>query len=261
MDLPKVIGHRGAAAVAPENTLVGLRAAAAAGVRVVEFDVKLTADGRCVLFHDGRLERTTNGHGRVAETTFAEMARLDAGSWFAAAFAGERVPSLEAALALVAELDLFPALEIKPCAGRETVTAEAVMGVVAACWPKDRPLPLITSFKPESLAVARALAPAWPRGLNMHTLIPAWRRRVDELGCAFLSCNHRYLRRRQAAAVVASGVPLLAFTVNNPARAETLRDWGVSTLITDAPDRILPVVEGRASVARRDRGAGPRPAR
>lgn len=242
MEIPKIIGHRGAAAAAPENTLAGLRAAAALGVRVVEFDAKLTADRRCVLFHDERLERTTDGHGRVAETTFAEMSRLDAGSWFGAAFAGEGVPSLEAALALVVELGLHPNIEIKPCGGRETETAQAVMAVVAACWPKDRPPPMITSFKPASLAVARAVAPAWPRGLNVHTFSPARWRRLDELGCAFLNCNHRYLRRRQAATVVASGLPLMAFTVNDPARAVRLRDWGVSTIITDAPDRILPVV-------------------
>ena len=105
-DLPVVIGHRGAAAHAPENTLASIRSAAALGASWVEFDVKLTADGRCIVFHDDALDRTTDGRGAVSTATHDEINRLDAGAWFAPAFAGERVPSLAAALGLIIGLRL-----------------------------------------------------------------------------------------------------------------------------------------------------------
>ena len=104
--IPRLIGHRGAAAAAPENTLASLRKAKELGASWVEFDVKLTRDGCPVLIHDERLERTTSGRGEVALTTLEELQKLDAGGWFAPAFRGERVPTLEAALALCAELGL-----------------------------------------------------------------------------------------------------------------------------------------------------------
>ena len=80
--LPPVMGHRGAKGHAPENTLAGLRKAAGLGCRWVEFDVKLTADGELILFHDDSLRRTTDGRGAVADKTLAEIRSLDAGRWF-----------------------------------------------------------------------------------------------------------------------------------------------------------------------------------
>src|SRR5207302_11253553 len=89
--LPPVIGHRGAAGRAPENTLAGLRRAKALGCAWVEFDVRLTGDGALVLCHDARLDRTTDGHGRVAALSLAAIRGCDAGRWFHPAFAGELV--------------------------------------------------------------------------------------------------------------------------------------------------------------------------
>ena len=99
--LQPVIGHRGAAARAPENTLAGLRRARELGAAWVEFDVMLTADRVPVLIHDETLERTTTGRGEVARHTAAEIRALDAGGWFAPEFAGERVPTLAEAVALL----------------------------------------------------------------------------------------------------------------------------------------------------------------
>src|SRR5437764_8171860 len=103
LPLPPVIGHRGAAASAPENTLAGLRRAKALGCTWVEFDVRLTADGALVLCHDARLDRTTDRTGRVAAQSLATVRQCDAGSRFGPAFAGEPVPTLGEALAFAAE--------------------------------------------------------------------------------------------------------------------------------------------------------------
>src|SRR5580704_12278143 len=91
--LPPVIGHRGAAAQAPENTLAGFRAARALGCAWVEFDVRLTVDGVPVVCHDDKLDRTSNGRGRISKLPLAAIRMLDAGSWFGPAFAGERIPT------------------------------------------------------------------------------------------------------------------------------------------------------------------------
>ena len=130
--LPRVIGHRGAAAYAPENTLEGIREAARRGARWVEFDAKLTGDGVVILMHDDTLDRTTNGHGSVAQTSFGDIGRLDAGAWFGEAWRGARVPRLADALALLVELDMQANIEIKPCPGREIETAQAVVDVAAS---------------------------------------------------------------------------------------------------------------------------------
>jgi glycerophosphoryl diester phosphodiesterase len=162
--LPPVIGHRGAAAAAPENTLASLRKAHELGARWVEFDVKLSRDRRPILAHDERLNRTTNGRGRFADQTLAEIAKLDAGSWFGPAFAGERVPTFEDALALCGELGLGVNVEIKPCPGRERETARVVAETLLDHWPATRPTPLISSFAPACLLIAREVAPEVPRG-------------------------------------------------------------------------------------------------
>lgn len=95
----QVIGHRGAAALAPENTWAGFDMALELGVDAIETDIQATADGVLVLIHDHTLDRTTDGTGPVAETLWAAMRELDAGSWFDDRFAGARVPRLDETLA------------------------------------------------------------------------------------------------------------------------------------------------------------------
>src|SRR3989338_9017514 len=96
-----LIAHRGASAVAPEGTRAAIREAIRAGADMVELDVQMTRDGRLVIFHDERLERTTNGHGVLRRARFADVARLDAGGWFHPRFSGERVLLVSQALRLI----------------------------------------------------------------------------------------------------------------------------------------------------------------
>ncbi len=104
--LPRVVGHRGAPRLAPENTLASFRAAAATGIKAIEFDVALTFDARPVVIHDTSLERTTNGYGLLAENTLESMSGLDAGSWFDPSFSDEVVPTLEEVIDHLALLGL-----------------------------------------------------------------------------------------------------------------------------------------------------------
>src|SRR4030095_13565486 len=95
LTIPRIIGHRGAAKAAPENTLESLREAKRQGATWVEVDAKLTADNQIILLHDDLVNRTTSGEGPAAQKTLAEIRALDAGSWFAPAFEGAKVPTLE----------------------------------------------------------------------------------------------------------------------------------------------------------------------
>jgi len=236
--LPPVIGHRGAAATAPENTLESLRAAAALGAGGVEFDAKLTADGRVILLHDETLDRTTTGHGRVAQASFAAIRSLDAGSWFGPGWQGTRVPTLEEALQLVLELDLAANIEIKPCPGREGETARAVVETVRRLWPVDRDPPLLSSFARESLAAARANAPELPRGLLVWEQTADWADTAATLGCRTVHCAHQHLTSAWAAEIKRSGYGLAVYTINDPGRAREVRNWGADSIITDRPDAI-----------------------
>jgi glycerophosphoryl diester phosphodiesterase len=239
LTLPQVIGHRGAAAAAPENTLAGIRAAKELGAAWIEFDVKLTKDGHPILFHDDRLDRTTDGRGPVAAATLAEIRRLDAGSWFAPAFHGEPVPTFAEALALCSELGLGINVEIKPCRTREAATAAATMATLDRLWPQGLPAPLISSFAPEALRVAHALAPDLPRGHLAGRLPRSWRALMARDDCTTLHLDHRRLSERQCGAIVAAGVPLLLYTVNDGEQARRLLAKGVTAVFTDHVDRVL----------------------
>lgn len=238
-DLPVVIGHRGAAAVAPENTLASMRRAHADGARWVEFDVHLSGDGRCIVLHDDTIDRTTDGRGAAAALSFEALRRYDAGAWFAPQFAGERIPDLEELTALLGALGLGANVEIKPSPGAEKATAEAVMAVLRRCWPAHLPPQLVSSFAPLSLAAARDAAPEIARGYLFGQLPADWRRRAEALGCATIHCGERRLTPAQVAAVREAGYPLLVYTVNDPARARELIHWGATGIISDCPGAII----------------------
>jgi glycerophosphoryl diester phosphodiesterase len=238
--LSPVIGHRGAAARAPENTLAGLRRARELGCGWVEFDVRLTGDGALVLCHDARLERTTSGHGRVSSQSLAALRRHDAGGWFAPEFAGETIPTLDEALGLAAELGLSVNVEIKADRGQAAGTAAAVAATLNRCGGHLPPV-LVSSFLRPALAAMRDLAPAIPRGLLLRSVPLRWRRIAARLGCATVNADHRRLSPSLAAQIRDAGYPLLAYTVNDPQRARTLFEWGVTSVFSDVPDIILPV--------------------
>ena len=106
-------------------------------------------------------------------------------------------------------------------------------------WPGDLPPPLVSSFTPASLAAIREVAPHYPRGLLLSRIGRDWGDRMRALDCATLHCDHRSLDAKQATEIRRAGYPLLCYTVNDAARAKTLYGWGVDSVISDHPDRIL----------------------
>lgn len=236
---PRIIAHRGSPKLAPENTLASFRRAAADGATWVEFDASLTADNRVVVFHDDDLDRTSDGSGPLAQTTFDVICNLDAGSWFAPQFRGEMIPSLEEAIELFADLDLAFNMELKVDPGREVELATAALPIAASVWGNRAPTPIISSFSRQALAAAKEILPAWPRAFLFDHLPDDWRETAKTLDVVSLNGNQRHLDPQQVAAMKDAGYGVLAYTVNERSRAETLFSWGVDGVFTDLPGEML----------------------
>lgn len=238
LKLPRLIGHRGAAGYAPENTLEAIRTAAELGAPWVELDVKLTKDCVPVIFHDETLERTTNGSGLMADTNYADLQNLEAGSWFADSFSGITIPTLEEALDVILEHDLGLNLEIKPCPGREKDTAEAALDVLSQIWDDPEKL-LISSFSHVSLETSMDMAEEWGRGLLLEKDWPVnWRELAEYLKAASINIDGNACTREQIEEIIDAGYPVLAYTINDAHRARQLLSWGVDGFFSDTPDVI-----------------------
>jgi glycerophosphoryl diester phosphodiesterase len=237
--VPPVIAHRGARASAPENTLAAFEAARQDGATWIETDIKLTADGVPILMHDDTLERTTNGHGAVADTTWAEMQAFDAGSWFGPAYAGSRIPSLAELLAFALEFGIRLNIELKPCPGRARVTTMVALIEIAKLGSDAMPPPLISSFDIEALTIAAQLHPDWPRGLLLDQWRDDWREVMTVTRATTLHLNAKMLTTERLRALRETGVPLLAYTVNDALRARELLTGGVRAVFSDNPGEMI----------------------
>ncbi len=225
LQLPKVIGHRGAAAYAPENTLASFREAHRRGATWVEIDVKLTRDGVPIVMHDASLKRTMGIDRLVAEMPRAELPA--------------DVPTFEEAIACFAELGLGCNVEIKPCEGREQETARVAVETLRRSWPARLPPPLLSSFKDISLAAAREAAPEFARAILIDDIQDGWRTRADAVGAVGVNTSGKRLTAPHAVEIRAAGLALSVYTINDGAVAKALVGMGVHCVITDAPDVIL----------------------
>ncbi|MEM9468819.1 MAG: glycerophosphodiester phosphodiesterase family protein [Pseudomonadota bacterium] len=240
LKLPKVIGHRGAAAYAPENTIEGIHTAADMGVEWVELDVKLTKDDIPVIFHDDTLERTTNGSGAIAEMTYDDLKQLECGSWFADSFTGIKIPTLEEAIEALIDRDLGLNLEIKPCAGREKETAEAALDMLLSIWD-DHDRLLISSFQHVSLEAAQDVAEDCKRGLLIggEELPENWAEMADYLDVKTVNLSRELASRELVEAIIDLDLHPLIYTVNDPLEVRQFQAWGVDSMFSDEPDVIL----------------------
>jgi glycerophosphoryl diester phosphodiesterase len=236
---PRLVAHRCGGTLAPENTLAGFDACVQYGYRMVEFDAKLSADNALFLLHDDTLDRTTNGHGAAAAHTWQQLSELDAGAWRGQQFDGTRLPTLADAAQRCQRDGIAANIEIKPCPGRETLTGMLVARGALSLWQGQTPPPLLSSFSFDALAAARDVAPELPRGMLFEEVPNDWLRIVRELACVSLHASHRYLSEPLVAQIHAEGLRVLAYTVNDPARARLLAQWGVDMICTDRLD-LLP---------------------
>jgi glycerophosphoryl diester phosphodiesterase len=238
---PSIVAHRGGGALAPENTLGAIRLGAALGFRAVEFDVMLAGDGTPVLIHDETTERTTGVTGEVSLTPYAQLAKLDAGG-------GEKIPRFQEAGELCRKLGLWADVEIKPAAGHERATGEAVARMARALWLGADLPPVLSSFSIAALEAAQQAAPELPRGLLVEDVPVDWEGTAQRLKCVAVHCDYQKLTEETAKKITAAGYGLLCWTVDDPAAATRLLGWGVNCLVTNALKVIgphFPKEEGR----------------
>lgn len=238
---PRWIAHRGAGKLAPENTLAAFRLGASHGWRAFECDVKLSADGVPFLLHDDTLDRTTtDATGRGADRPWGELSRLDAGGWHSPAYAGEPPASLQAIATWLRRNRAWLDLEIKPTTGDEERTGRVVAAEVARLWAGDPLPPLLSSFRPESLAGARDSAPQLQRALLVDTDWPGWLDVALQLGCVAAITKHQLMDAALIARLHQAGLRALVYTVNARARADQLLAMGIDGIVTDAVDTFTP---------------------
>ncbi len=237
---PLWIAHRGAGKLAPENTLAAFRLGAQHGYRAFECDVKLSSDGVPFLLHDATLDRTSNAHGVAGDKTWAELSRIDAGSWHSRAYAGEPLPRLEEIAAFCHAGDHALNIEIKPTPGADRHTGEVVARGAARLWAGRATPPLLSSFQADALDGARSGAPQLPRALLIDTLVEGWFERAQALGCVAVVANYRLFSAEMVDRLHAAKQWALCYTVNDESNARPLLGMGLDGLITDAVDRFSP---------------------
>ena len=232
---PPIVAHRGGGKLAPENTLAGIDTGARLGHKMIEFDVKLSLDDEIFLLHDDTLDRTSNGWGVAGQLPWEKLIQLDAGGWFGKNFTGERLPLLSQVAQRCASYGMMANIEIKPTTGLEADTGRVVALAAGELW-RNQTAPLLSSFSYVALEAAMQAAPELPRGLLLHEWHDDWLALTQRLDCVSVHFNYKVLDRERVAALKASGLRILVYTVNQPEKARELLSWGVDAICTDRID-------------------------
>jgi glycerophosphoryl diester phosphodiesterase len=239
--LPWIIAHRGYRAKYPENTLSAFQAALDAGASMIELDVTMSYDRKLVVIHDGMLQRTTDGYGPVRGMSLKELKKLDAGSWFDASFAGERLPELVEVLELVDGRALIN-IEIKSNAYEPNHPPDAIERQVAELvnCSKARGYVLISSFNVfilEQLATTKdAPALAWISKRPADHRTVAMCSRMDAFSW---HPEHCVLTPEQVAMMHAAGIKVFPFNMKTREEFERMLDMGADGTIINDPIEAL----------------------
>lgn len=234
---PLVLGHRGASAEAPENTLAAFRLALERGADGVELDAWRCSTGEVVVAHDEDTARTAGESLRIPDAPLSALRTLDVGAWKGGAFRGERIPLLEEAL------EAFPRaivnVELKSRGGRDLRLARAAAEAIARAGAGPRVI--VSSFDWRLLVAFRVAAPEVPVGL-LFDGERAWRLRLAAalrlLGPSAVHPDRRLVTPARARAWTARGLAVNVWTVDDPAEAAALAALGAAALITNVPARI-----------------------
>ena len=244
---PKIVAHRGAGKLAPENTLAAMQCGLQYGFRAVEFDVMLSKDGVPVLMHDPEFGRTVAGKGAVADTLAADLLRMDAGSWFDPRFSDVTVPDYETVFRYCFTHGIWMNVEIKPAPGFEQETGHVVAQTTARLLQEKAKEhgdarasapPLFSSFSFDALMCAKQSAPEIARGYLLDEYECNWQKALQTLEAVALHTNHKYLTANWAKEIKQAGYGLFCYTVNDTDRAREILSWGVDGFCTDRIDLI-----------------------
>lgn len=234
-----VYGHRGACGEAPENTIAGARHAVARGVRHLEIDLRLSAEGELVVVHDSTLQRTTGIAAKVANTGRSALAKLDARAdgppW--PNKRGTGVPSLTALYKAVPEIRHWQ-LELKDLGKRQN----RALAAATVSWLEQHKAPaVVTSLEPDLIRAVRNALPRQAIGYVSTTMEPE--AVLEACGCDYLIANWKTIGdRAQLRRLQRRGIHVSSWTVNDASVIQQLYRLGVDSVITDYPSMALPLV-------------------
>jgi len=226
-----VLGHRGASAEAPENTLPAFDLALAQGADGVELDVRITADGIPVVIHDATVDRTTGGTGTVRSFRAAELAALDAGG-------GAGVPSLEDAAAWAAARSCWLNVELKE-RGTEAATVEVLRRADLGRRT------IVSSFDAGVVAEVGRIGPELTRHLLTERWDAAAARARHACGAAGVCLGLRGATTVALDALAAESLPVVVWTADDPDRIRGFLEFGVAAIITNVPSVAVQVRAGQ----------------
>lgn len=232
---PLVIGHRGAAGEAPENTLGSFALALQQGAEGIELDVHISRDGEIVVCHDPTLDRTTNGSGLICEKSWNEIKLLDAGSWFSEAYIGERVPLLSEVFELVPRGILIN-VEVKHA-------YEGQMEKVLLAFLRESSRledVVISSFDHKVIRRIKQAEPEARVGLLYAANLIDHAAYVQQIGIDVYSLHphHECIEQEDVAGASAAELAIYPYTVNDLVDYKRMIACGVSGIITDYPARL-----------------------
>lgn len=241
---PLVIGHRGAAGEAPENTLASFELALRQGADGLELDIHMSADGEIVVCHDATVDRTTNGSGAIAALSWERLRRLDAGSYYAERFAGERLPLLAEVLQLTPPGKLLN-IEIK-CAATSQLVARLPELLRASARMEDV---VISSFDHKALMALHGAEPQLRLGLLYSAnLVHHWQlAATSDMPVYSLHPAYRLIGAEDVAEAGRHGLAVFPYTINAPEDMLAAASAGVSGIITDYPARLRALFPGKGN--------------
>lgn len=230
---PKIIAHRGASALAPENTMAAFEKARILGCKCIEFDVRYSADNVPMVHHDDKLDRTTNATGMLQYRTYSDLKLLDAGSWFGEEFAGEGMVTVRDLLDWLNHTNMIAHMELK------SVPADQMNGLfhlIRNTCPPEKQRILVSSFDTQLLKLCLNGLPEYPRGLILNRWHSDTFDLAHSLGCISIILASSCTTKARVAEIKQRGYDTYVFAVPSRARAKRLLSWGVDSLYLDNPD-------------------------
>lgn len=228
MKTPLRFGHRGASGYMPENTIASFNKAIELGVDMVELDVHRCKTGEIVVMHDDTVDRTTNGHGHIADLTLSELQALDAGK-------GEKVPTLIEVLTAI-DRRVGVIVELKEAAVIEQTADILKRAVSEQGWNYDQFS--VTAFEHHFLAAFHDLCPQAPLGAILAGDPIGYAEFGERLGAASVNMAYPFLTPEFVEDAHRRGLQVFAWPVDEPQDIERMKLLGVDGIFSNFPDRI-----------------------
>ncbi|MFN3269053.1 MAG: glycerophosphodiester phosphodiesterase [Candidatus Kapaibacteriota bacterium] len=238
-----VVAHRGASAVAPENTLASFEEAISVGAHFIEMDIQATADGVPIVFHDKGLSRTTDGKGIASQLTFEELKKFDSGKWFGNEFAGERIPSLEEVLQFV-NGRIFLNLELKNLGNNSQQNIAKILELIEKYNYCDKVI--ISSFYHEQLKIVKRLnskIPIAPIRFPRDERLPSQLK--QELDCQGFVCSIDELDQKIAEDARSNNIFIGVYSVDTEEQLDFVLSHNVKAIVTNLPGKILSILRNK----------------